>query len=101
MGDEKFNIHLNVAGKYYPLRILRKDEEKFRKAAKLITDKVLKYRESYSEGEERDYLAMAAVDLVSELVDLKNKKDINPIVEELRDLNAELEDFLRNEGQHS
>lgn len=98
MGEEKFNIHLNVAGKYYPIRIMRKDEAKFRQAAKLITDKVLKYRESYSEGEERDYIAMAAIHLVSELVELKDQKDINPVVEGLRDLNAELDNFL-NKGK--
>ena len=99
MGDEKFNIHLNVAGKYYPLRIKRTDEAKFRQAAKLITDKVQKYRESYSEGEERDYLAMAAVDLVSELVELKNKQDISPIIEALRDINSELELYLKGKEQ--
>lgn len=99
MGDEKFNIHLNVAGKYYPLTILRKDEAKFRRAAKLISDKVLQYRKSYSEGEERDYLAMAAVDLVSGLVELENKKDINPIIEEIRDINLHLENFLNEEQQ--
>jgi cell division protein ZapA (FtsZ GTPase activity inhibitor) len=99
MDDEKFNIHLNVAGKYYPLTILRKDEEKFRKAAKLISEKVLLYRKSYSEGEERDYLAMAAVDLVSALVELENKKDINPLIEEIRDINSNLENFLKGEQQ--
>ena len=44
MDDEKFNIHLNVAGKYYPLTIKRRDEGTVRQAAKLINEKINTYQ---------------------------------------------------------
>ncbi len=39
--EDKLSIRVNVADRYYPLKIDRKDEERIRKAAKLINDKVL------------------------------------------------------------
>ena len=42
--DDKLSIRVNVADRYYPLRIDRDDEEKIRKAARLINEKVLQYK---------------------------------------------------------
>ena len=42
--DDKLSIRVNVADRYYPLRIDRNDEERIRLAAKLINDKVLQYK---------------------------------------------------------
>jgi cell division protein ZapA (FtsZ GTPase activity inhibitor) len=97
MDDGKFNIHLNVAGKYYPLTIRRRDEGTVRQAAKLINEKMQQYKESYSEGEIRDFLAMAAVDLVIQLIELKDHKDVSPIVDLVRNLDKSLAEFIDNE----
>ena len=34
--EDKLSIRVNVADRYYPLKIDRKDEEKIRKAAKIL-----------------------------------------------------------------
>ena len=38
--EEKLSIKVQIAERFYPLKIDRQDEEKIRKAAKLINDKV-------------------------------------------------------------
>ncbi|MDY6800169.1 MAG: cell division protein ZapA, partial [Bacteroidota bacterium] len=55
--DEKLSIRVNVADRYYPLKIDRSDEEKIRKAAKLINEKVLQYKQRYSDKDVQDFLA--------------------------------------------
>ncbi len=97
MDEELFTIHLNVADRQYPLRIKRKDEGKMRAAAKMINGKVLQYKKAFSEGETRDFLAMAAVQLVVKLIELENDKNVDPIFEVLRDLDQELSEFINSE----
>ncbi|GAJ21014.1 unnamed protein product, partial [marine sediment metagenome] len=62
--DEKLSIRVNVADRYYPLKIDRRDEEKIRRAAKMINEKVLKYKQKYSDKDVQDFLAMAALQYV-------------------------------------
>ncbi len=91
MPDERFKINLQVAGKYYPLTILRSEEEKIRKAAKLINEKVERYKKQFDSGDNADYIAMAAVQLVVQLVEIQDKVDVSPIMDTLRNLDQELE----------
>jgi cell division protein ZapA len=39
--DDKLSIRVNVADRYYPLKVERENEEKIRKAARMINEKVL------------------------------------------------------------
>ena len=43
--DDKFSIRVNVADRYYPLKVERDNEEKIRKAARMINEKVLQYKQ--------------------------------------------------------
>jgi len=36
--EEKLSIRVNIADRYYPLKIERDDEERIRRAAKMIND---------------------------------------------------------------
>lgn len=47
MGDEKFLLTLEVAGRKYPLKIKKSDEQAFRDAAKKINTKINQYRVAY------------------------------------------------------
>jgi cell division protein ZapA (FtsZ GTPase activity inhibitor) len=47
--EEKLSIKVQIAERFYPLKIKRQDEEKIRKAAKLINDKVLQYKQRYTD----------------------------------------------------
>lgn len=92
--DDKLSIRVNVADRFYPLRIDRKDEERIRLAAKLINDKVLQYKQRYSDKDVQDFLAMATLQYVIKLLELENRHDVDPMIEAVRDLNDQLEGIL-------
>jgi cell division protein ZapA len=95
--DDKLSIKVNVADRYYPLKIERRDEEKIRKAARLINEKVLQYKQRYLDKDVQDFLAMAALQFVTRVIEMENKFDISPLEQQLQDLNEELEAYLKGE----
>jgi cell division protein ZapA (FtsZ GTPase activity inhibitor) len=95
--DSKFHIKLQIVGRYYPLVIDRGDEEKFRKAAKLINDKVTQYKQRYRDKDIQDFLSMAALQFVLKELELEEKGDETPLLTAVSDLNEELDEFLKNE----
>ncbi|MEA2106182.1 MAG: cell division protein ZapA [Bacteroidales bacterium] len=95
--DEKLSIRVNVADRYYPLKIDRSDEEKIRKAAKLINEKVLQYKQRYSDKDVQDFLAMAALQYVIQVIENDNTADTSSVFEEIQELDNQLDDFLKRE----
>ncbi len=95
--DSKFHIKLQIVGRYYPLVIDRKDEERFRKAAKLINEKVAQYKQRYKDKDIQDFLSMAALQFVLKDLELENRGDETPLVSVLKELNEEIEEFLEKE----
>lgn len=94
--DDKLSIRVNVAERFYPLKINRADEEKIRKAARLINEKVLQYKQRYTDKDLQDFLAMAALQFVIRLIESEENNDFMPLQEELRDLDRELGDYLES-----
>lgn len=90
------SITVILAERHYPLKIKRTDEEKVRKAAKVINEKILQYKQRYA-GDIQDALAMTALQLVSQLVEEEYRTDVTPLVENLQELNEELEEYLKEE----
>ncbi len=95
--DEKLSIRVNIIDRYYPLKIERKDEEKIRKAGKIINDKVLQYKQKYADKDVQDFLAMAALQYVTRLLELENQEDSQEFVDSIKELSEELEEYLREE----
>jgi cell division protein ZapA len=95
--DDKLSIRVNVADRYYPLKIEKDDEEKIRKAAKLINDKVLMYKQRYVDKETQDFLAMAALQFVIQLIDEEEKSGDDDLPKILEELNQKLESALERE----
>ncbi|MFH2094489.1 MAG: cell division protein ZapA, partial [Bacteroidota bacterium] len=89
-------IKVNIADRFYPLNIERMDEEKIRNAARKINDTIVQYRQKYADKDSQDFLAMAALQFVTKLIDLENKQDISHIADNLKNLDLELEEYLRN-----
>ncbi len=58
--DDKLSIRINVADRYYPLKIDRNDEEDIRRAAKMINEKVLQYKQKYVDKDIQDFLALSS-----------------------------------------
>ncbi len=93
MTDE-LSINIAINGRIYPLRIDRRQEERYRKAAKMINDIVLEYKKKYVNQDTQDYLAMTAFQFVLKNLDVEEKADETPVLEELRLLNEQLSDYL-------
>ena len=95
--EDKLSIKVNVADRYYPLKIDRKDEEKIRNAAKMINEKVLQYRQKYADKDTQDFLAMDALQFVTKVIEYDQKFDFSPLEENVKELNEELEEYLKGE----
>lgn len=98
MEDSKLSIKVNIADRYYPLRIVRKDEEKIRNAAKRINEKVLFYKQRYADRDVQDALSMAALQFVIKLFEIEAEITTPPIVDEVNRLDKELGDYLESIG---
>ena len=95
--DDKFSIKVNVADRFYPLRVDRNDEELIRKAARLINEKVLQYKQRYNDKDVQDFLAMAALQYVIKALETENRHDAAPLVDALSLLDQKLGNILAEE----
>lgn len=95
--DDKLSIKVNIAERYYPLRIDREEEEKIRKAARLINEKILQYKQKYTDKDAQDFVAMAALQFVIQYIELESKSRSSALEESLKELNDEIGAFLKKE----
>ncbi len=95
--ENKLSIRVNVADRYYPLKIDRRDEERIRKAAKLINEKVLQYKKRYKDKDIQDFLAMASLQYVIKLLEQDNKEEESDVLEEIKEINEELDKFIERQ----
>jgi cell division protein ZapA (FtsZ GTPase activity inhibitor) len=92
--DDKLSIRVNVADRYYPLKVERDDEEKIRRAARLINEKVLQYKQRYTDKDIQDFLAMAALQFVIKLTDEEEKLSNDYLPDALKELTQKIESVL-------
>jgi cell division protein ZapA (FtsZ GTPase activity inhibitor) len=92
--DDKLSIRVNVSDRYYPLKVERNDEEKIRRAARMINEKVLQYKQRYSDKDVQDFLAMAALQYVIKLIEEEEKRTENYLPEALKELTEKIEAVL-------
>jgi cell division protein ZapA len=95
--EEKLSIRVNIADRYYPLKIEREDEEKIRKAAKAINDKVFQYKTKYTDKDVQDFLAMAALQFVIRLIETEDKSEDNNLFDRINKLNEILNKFVTSD----
>ena len=95
MNNEMLSIKVQVAERFYPLKIKRQDEEKIRKAARLINDKVLQYKQRYTDKDTQDFMAMAALQFVINLLDCEQQQNVVSLEKELGVLSSELDEILK------
>lgn len=88
--DDKLSIRVNVADRYYPLKVEGENEERIRKAARLINEKVLQYKQRYVDKDTQDFLAMAALQYVIRLMEIEERDEDNSVGEGLKDLTEKI-----------
>ncbi len=92
--DNKLSINVKVAERTYPLRVYREDEARIRQAAKMINDRVLQYKQRYSDKDVQDFLAMASLQFVIQVIELENSQDMSPILDAVSAMDNKLKDVL-------
>src|SRR5690606_42048543 len=96
--DDKLSIRVNVADRYYPLKEERENEEKIRKAARMINERVLQYKQRYSDKDVQDFLAMAALQYVIKLTDDEDKLNNDHLTETIKELLGKIDSVLENKS---
>lgn len=99
MENRKFTINIKIDGKGYPLTINREDEERYRLAAKRVSDIVRKFREQFGEQDPKDILAMAAFQIALNGSELQVSENKSLFIEELRNVNDDISDFLKEKNK--
>ena len=94
MTDEKLTIKINIADRYYPLKINRIDEHRVRKAASLVNNAVTKYRQAYDSKDVQDFLAMVAVHFATSMLETKEKVEIENFSDDLNVIKDKLSAIL-------
>ena len=94
MEKKKIRINIKIDGKNYPLIIDTEDEERHRLAAKRVNEIVRKYREQFGDQDSKDILAMAAFQIALNGAELQQRNDKTLFIEELKNLNDDISDFL-------
>lgn len=71
MGD--LSIKVKISDREYPMRVRDDEEERIRKAAKLINEKLKQYRERFGIDDKQDLLAMVAFDSMVEKMRIEER----------------------------
>jgi cell division protein ZapA len=98
MGD-KLSIRVNVADRYYPLKVNREDEEDIRRAARIINEKVIQYKQRYTDKDTQDFLAMASLQFVNQLISLQQESSGEEMTEKIGELNQMIGALLEEENR--
>ena len=92
---DKLSIKLNIANRFYPMKIDRSSEEIIRNSVKKIDDRLKFYEENYAIKDKQDILAMCLIEYASKLEKINQNKFISDdgISEKLTNLDKLLVDF--------
>lgn len=93
--SEEVSIKVNVADRVFPLTVNIDEEEKIRKAAKLINNKIQYYKESFEIKDKDVLLSMVGLELATEAVEFQSKKWIedNGISDKINEIEALLKEL--------
>lgn len=92
----ELSISVTIANRAYPLKVTKEEEVNIRKAVQIINDSIKEYEESYGMKDKQDYLAMCALQYVTEVLkseDSSNDGDEN-LDQKIESLDILITDFL-------
>ena len=95
MDKNKIRINIKVEGRGYPLYIDRVDEERYRLAAKIVNETIVKYRELFRDKDSQDIVAMTAFQIALSNTELLQRENESLFINELKNLNDDISDFLK------
>lgn len=92
--SDKFIIQLWIGNQKYPITVSRDKEEIFRKAEKLVNEKLNRYRITYPNQGDDIYMSVVLLDLAVSLLQSEERQDTEPYNKVLSQLTKEIEEAL-------
>jgi cell division protein ZapA (FtsZ GTPase activity inhibitor) len=95
-----FSISINVADRPYRLMIDKENEETFRKAAKLVDDRIKTYSNNYAYKDKQDLVAMVALEQTIHLLEHErtaSEKEAN-LAKRLIEIDSALNEILTEQS---
>lgn len=98
--SDTLTINIKIDSRSYPLVVNRRDEERYRIAAKKLNEVVSGFRINYPDKDMQDIMAMAAFQFsYSTMVQQENVENAQ-LINDLKNLNDDLSDFLGENQVH-
>jgi cell division protein ZapA len=96
VNKERLNIHLHVYDEEIEVTVNRAEEEYYRNAAKLITDRYNAYAQAYKGRKGEHTIAlMTLIDIALRYERERGKNDIGPYDQILKKLTSDIEEALK------
>lgn len=92
--NDRLVIQLLIGKQLYPITVLRDQEEVFRKAARIINEKLGRYEQAYPNKNREEYMSVALLDFAVRALQLENTKDAAPYAKAVEQLTREVEEAL-------
>jgi cell division protein ZapA len=89
---KEVSISISIAGISYPVKVKPEDEQTLHTAVRLINDKVKTLKETYVISDKRDLIAMCALQLATEKIQLESQNDSDSV--KLGDRLVEMDSFI-------
>ncbi len=94
---KEVSISISIAGVSYPVKVKPEDEKTIASAAKLVNDKIKTLKETYVVNDKRDLLAMCALQLATQNMQLQDKasSDNVQLANSLVEMDTFIADYLK------
>lgn len=92
---ERQQIKIGIADRTYPFTISPSDEEKIRRAGKMINDRLDFFKKRYN-CDNQDALSMSVIQFVTKLIEVEQNQDMGGLLNELRLLDNQLEEYINS-----
>ena len=95
MKKKDFRIHIKIDGRNYPLNINRDEEERYRKAAKIVEETISTFRKMFQDNDNQDIMAMTAFQVALRYTEEQQSRDYSQFVDDIKDIKDDISDFLK------
>lgn len=99
--EDKLLINVQIVDRTYPVRVKRTDsksEATIRQAAKGVNDAIKSLKSlGLKNKDEQDYLALVGIQFAVKALDAEDQLQLEPLLEELREINFNLSSYLEDE----
>lgn len=93
---DKLVIQLLIGKQVYPITVRRDQEEVYRKAARLINEKLGRYEQSYPNLSYERYTSVALLDFAVQVIQTQKQKDQSLYEDVVKRLTEEIAQLLAN-----